>query len=296
MLYYHSCEKLHLCSKIQNIGMMLVDCTTQISNSAIISKSCKIGRFCKIEDNVVIGENTQIDDFTIIKSDTKIGSNTVIGTHCLIGCIPANREFTKTTNYTTIIGSNTRIDDFTQICSASLIDTATHIGDNSHIAHGVYIGHDCKIGNNIKISAHATIAGKVKIYDSAVIGAAAFIHQFCSIGAFVMVGASAKVSHDVPPYLLVDGNPAHIKRLNTVGLARHNFTEKQIQEIFDIYNLILDENSSIDTQAISEQIKYSNSHDFKAIIQFVKQSERGCCYFHPDFRTKCGKGRSLIYG
>jgi len=42
----------------------------------------------------------------------------------------------------------------------------------------------------------------------AVIGGAVGVHPFVHIGRLAMVGAMSRIDRDVPPYMLVEGNPA----------------------------------------------------------------------------------------
>ena len=75
------------------------------------------------------------------------------------------------------------------------------------------MGHpSCKgdiiVGNDVWIGAKATIMSGVKIGDGAI------------------VGATATVTKDVPPYAIVAGNPAKI--------IKYRFNEKQIESLLKI--------------------------------------------------------------
>jgi len=59
-----------------------------------------------------------------------------------------------------------------------------------------------------------------------VIGGIAGVHQFVKIGRNAMVGGMAKVVQDIPPYVIADGQPAHVIGLNSVGLARAGVSEE----------------------------------------------------------------------
>ena len=43
-----------------------------------------------------------------------------------------------------------------------------------------------------------------------------------------MVGGCSRIDRDVPPYMLVEGNPARVRSLNLVGLKRSGRTANEI--------------------------------------------------------------------
>jgi len=69
------------------------------------------------------------------------------------------------------------------------------------------------------MSNYAGLAGHVKVEDHVLIAAYGGVHQFCRL-ASLDGGGRAKVVQDVPPYLIVDGEPATVRTFNKVGLER----------------------------------------------------------------------------
>ena len=74
----------------------------------------------------------------------------------------------------------------------------------------------------------ATLAGHVTVEDRAVIGGLAAVHQFCKIGRSAMIGGQAHVNQDVPPFMIVSGQPAYVFGLNSVGLARAGIPQAEL--------------------------------------------------------------------
>jgi len=42
-----------------------------------------------------------------------------------------------------------------------------------------------------------------------------------------MLGAMSRIDRDVPPYMLVEGNPARVRSLNLVGLRRAGMADQE---------------------------------------------------------------------
>ncbi len=71
-----------------------------------------------------------------------------------------------------------------------------------------HVAHDCQVGNHVVMANCATLGGHVTLGDWVIIGGYAGVHQFCKIGAHAFLANNAAVTRDVPPYVMVVGQPA----------------------------------------------------------------------------------------
>lgn len=133
------------------------------------------------------------------------------------------------------IGDGTRIWHFTHVMAGAVVGKNCMLGQNVMVANRVTLGDNVKIQNNVSVYEGVTCEDNVFLGPSAVftnvINPRAFIkrkHEFrptlvkegasiganativCghTIGRYALVGAGAVVTHDVPDYALVTGNPA----------------------------------------------------------------------------------------
>ncbi|WP_256757842.1 hypothetical protein [Cohnella sp. WQ 127256] len=257
---------------------MLIHESAYIGQNTRIGHDVSIGEFSVIGENVSIGDGVTICSHTKIHSNTFIGSGSYIGSFCSIGSLPNLKGFDHSIESGLLIGSNNMINDHTVIARSKDPGSNTIIGNSNHIGHGAYLGHDAIIGNLTTLSAHVRISGHTEVDDFAHIGMSAFTHQFSKVGKYVMIGAMAKVIRDVPPYFLVDGNPARIKKVNKVGLERQGFSFEQINQL----ECILKElgNSSYpsfnDEDRANLTSKFHSCEMFSKLILFTDDSKRGC--------------------
>ena len=57
------------------------------------------------------------------------------------------------------------------------------------------------------------------------------MHSYVSIGEHAFVGGMTRVTKDVPPFLTVEGNPAVVRGINSIGLERNRFPVENIYRL-----------------------------------------------------------------
>ncbi len=110
------------------------------------------------------------------------------------------------------------------------------------------------------IQAHPTTKGDVIIGNDVWIGAEALIMSGVNIGDGAVIGARSLVTKDIPPYCVVTGNPAVIKK--------KRFSDDIIESLLEIkwWNW--------DNQKISKHIPLLLSDDISKFIDFVNSGQK----------------------
>jgi UDP-N-acetylglucosamine acyltransferase len=139
----------------------------------------------------------------------------------------------------------------------------------------VHIAHNCRIGNNVTMSSTAQLAGHVTVEDYVTIGGQTGVHQFVRIGEHAMIGGISRIAQDIPPYVLVSGNPAKPFGLNRVGLQRAEFTPEVMAELKECYNLLYRSGNNISQAADAIRAIVSNDKSRHLLAFIEAPSERG---------------------
>ena len=256
--------------------------TAIIDKRAKIGSENEIGPYVVIEGEVTIGNNNYIGPGTIITGNTTIGDNNQIHGHVYIGNLPQDVAFKNSRTYV-IIGNNNIIREFATIHRGTKEESKTIIGNNNFLMVASHVAHNCILGNNIVMVNAASLGGYVEVHDHAFLGGFVIVHQFCRIGSYTMSGILTKVVKDVPPFMLVDGNPAKVRGTNVVGLKRKGFNNKRREVIKKAYKILyrsgykLSHSLEILNNEVSRLTEEDpeSAKDIEMLVGFIKNSKRG---------------------
>jgi len=179
----------------------------------------EIGPYTIIGKDVTIGKGTKIHSTVLINGWTTIGEDNEIYKGAVIGEKPQDMKYKGEKSYVTI-GNRNMFREYVTVHRAADEGGATIIGDDNLLMNYIHVAHNCVLGNQIIIANMVGLAGHVTIEDQAVFGGLCGIHQFARIGRMAMIAGYSKVLQDVPPFTLVEGQPARIMGLNIPGLRR----------------------------------------------------------------------------
>jgi UDP-N-acetylglucosamine acyltransferase len=248
--------------------------TAVIHQGAVIGQDVEIGPYSLIHDHVSIGDGCCIGSHVIIHERSTIGAGNRIYSGAVIGQVPQDLKYNGEETYLTIGHGNTIREYATISVGTEHGGSYTIIGDGNLIMSYTHIGHDCRIGNQTIISNSTQLAGHVKVEDHAVMGGMCGIHQFCRIGTMAMVGARTKITKDVPPYMLVEGDPARLFGLNVTGLRRGGLQAETMKRLKEAYQVLFRSGLPIG-QALLRLGELEPLEQIDVLRSFVERSQRG---------------------
>lgn len=251
--------------------------TAIISGNAKLGTGNNIGAYVIIEEKVVLGNNNTLLSGSVLKSGTVLGNENIIHEHAVIGGLPQDLGFDTGTPSYVKIGDKNTLREFVTIHRASQEEKATLLGNENYLMAQVHLGHDCKLENNVIIAPSSGLGGFVTVEDKAFISGGVMVHQFVHIGRLAMLGGNAKITQDVLPYMMADGNPAHISGLNKVGLRRAGFKVADINAVKKAYQLIFKNETKLEERL--NQLSQLDHASAQHLASFINASKRG---FHRD--------------
>ena len=216
----------------------MIDSHAIVSPRAHLAADVSVGPFSVIGPEVVIGPGTVIGPHVVINGPTTIGADNRIFQFASLGDAPQDKKYHGEPTRLEIGDRNVFRENTTANRGTTHDRGVTRIGhDNLFMAYS-HIAHDCMVGSNTVFANCAALGGHVEIGDWVILGGLTAVHQFTKVGAHAFLAGGAIVTRDVPPYVMVAGNPAEPHAVNSEGLKRRGFTPEQVRNIRNAYRTV----------------------------------------------------------
>jgi UDP-N-acetylglucosamine acyltransferase len=220
--------------------------TAIVDPKAEVDADVRIGPYTLVGPHVKIAAGTTVAGHVVIEGHTTIGRDNRIFQFCSVGAANQDKKY-QGEPCELVIGDRNTIREFATLHIGTVQDKAvTRIGDDNWIMAYTHIAHDCVVGNRTTLANNTTLGGHVELGDWVTVGGLTGIHQFVKVGAHAMVGFASAVSQDVPPFMLVDGNPLAVRGINAVGLRRRDFSNERIAAVKQMHKLLYREGRTLD--------------------------------------------------
>jgi UDP-N-acetylglucosamine acyltransferase len=249
--------------------------TAIIHPDARLADDVEVGAYSIIGEFVEIGTGTVIGPHVVIGGHTRIGQHNRIFQFCSLGEIPQDKKYAGEPTRLEI-GDHNVIREFCTFNMGTAQDIGvTRLGDHNWIMAYVHLAHDCQVGNHTVFANNTNLAGHVLVDDYAILGGFTGVHQFCQIGAHVITGVSSVLLQDLPPYVMVSGNPAEPHGINSEGLKRRGFSGDAILAIKRAYKTLYKSGLTLDQARaqLAEQAKACA--EIGLLADFLQSSTRG---------------------
>jgi len=256
--------------------------TAIIHEDAVFEDGVQIGPYAVIGPGVRIGGGTKLGSHTVVECNVRIGRECTVKPHAVIGSDPQDMGYKGEPAYVEM-GDRNIVGEFVMISRGSHGERITRIGSDNLIMSGVHIAHDCNVGSNIILSNYTQLAGHITVEDRAVIGGMAAFRQFARIGTLAMVGGTAGVMQDVPPYCMVQGAPpATVRGLNRIGLMRNGVDQDGITALKHCYRLMFRRGMTRDNALDEIEKLVEMTPQVKHFVEFCRNpSKVGICKPEP---------------
>jgi UDP-N-acetylglucosamine acyltransferase len=130
------------------------------------------------------------------------------------------------------------------------------------------------VGSHTVFANSAVLGGHVEIGDWVILGGLSAVHQFVKVGAHAFLAGGAMVRQDVPPYVMLAGNPAAPYAVNAEGLRRRGFTEEQIRAIRDAYRILYRSGLKLSEALERLEPQARERPELRAFVDFIQATTR----------------------
>ncbi|WP_194721370.1 acyl-ACP--UDP-N-acetylglucosamine O-acyltransferase [Noviherbaspirillum malthae] len=259
--------------------MTIIHPTAIVDPKAELDDTVEIGAYSIIGPNVKIGARTHVGPHVVIDGHTTIGTDNRFFQFSSIGGPPQDKKYAGEPTRL-VIGDRNTVREFCTFNLGTAQDEGiTSLGNDNLMLAYVHLAHDCRVGNNTVFSNNASLAGHVHVGDWVILSGFAAVHQFCKIGDHAFVGMNTSLTQDVPPFVLLSGNPAEPHGINIEGLKRRGFTREQINDLRNAYKLIYKSGLTLEAAktalAEAEALSPSSAQHLRQLREFLDTTTRG---------------------
>jgi UDP-N-acetylglucosamine acyltransferase len=252
----------------------VIDAHAIVSSQARLAPDVRVGAFSIIGAEVEIGPRTVVGPHVVINGPTRIGADNRFFQFASIGDAPQDKKYQGEPTRLEIGDRNVFRESCTVNRGTAHDRGVTRIGDDNLLMAYAHVAHDCVVGSKTVFANCAALGGHVEIGDWVILGGLTAVHQFTKVGAHAFLAGGAIVQRDVPPYVMVAGNPAAPHAVNSEGLKRRGFTEEQIRNIRDAYRIVYRSDLRLAAAVARLEPQAALHAEIRAFLDFIHASTR----------------------
>lgn len=255
---------------------MSIDPTAIVEPDAIIGAGVEIGPHAYVGPNVEIGDNCIIGHGCHIEGYTRLGENNHLFPFVTLGTPPQDLKYNGE-NTELIIGDN---NIFREYCTVNIGTKTgvgrTVIGNKNYFMIFSHVGHDCEVEDYVILVNSVLVGGHCKLESGAKLMGGTAVNPFVTIGKLAFVGGLSRIIQDVPPFMIVEGNPAKVRRVNEVGLRRAGYDQEIIDKLDRAYRRIY-RTKKLNRKKVFQEMEVdgSSGEETLYLIQFLRRSLEG---------------------
>jgi UDP-N-acetylglucosamine acyltransferase len=256
------------------MATMIAD-TASIDPRAEIADEVEIGPYCVIGPDVTIGRGTRLIAHVCLVGHVSLGENNIVHPFAVIGGEPQDYSYKGQPTRVQIGDHNVFREAVTISRGTDKEDGLTRIGSHNYLMANVHIGHDCVLGDRILVANNTMFSGHIHVESHASISGGVGLHQWVAIGGHSYVGGMSRIVHDVPPFMLVEGNPSKVRCINVVGLKRQNLSAEAISSLHEAHRLIYRARM---TPKHATEILQAHDHlcpEVRRLLDFIEKQAQG---------------------
>jgi UDP-N-acetylglucosamine acyltransferase len=234
-----------------------------------IDPSIVVGAYSIVGEDVRLGAGTKLHSHVVVHGPTTIGARVEVHPFAVLGGAPQDRSYAGEPTELEI-GDDTIVREHATLHRGTRKDRGkTTVGARCLLMVGVHVAHDVVVGDDCTIANACQLAGHVHLEPGVVLGGAAALAPFVHVGEAAFVAAGACVEHDVPPFMIAQGDRARVRGVNVVGLKRRGVDASSIAALERAYRHIYRSGLPIASALIDVAAREDDPY-VRRLVEFVR--------------------------
>ncbi|TWT95238.1 Acyl-[acyl-carrier-protein]--UDP-N-acetylglucosamine O-acyltransferase [Botrimarina colliarenosi] len=262
-----------------------------VDPAAQLGCDVEVGPFAIVEAGAQVGDRCKIGARASVKSGVTMGSDNTLFEGVVIGGLPQLIAPPGPPGRV-IVGDRNLFRENATIHRAMTEAGVTRLGSDCLFMVAAHVAHDCDVADRVVLTNNVMLAGHVTVGERAFLGGGSAVHQHCHVGRIAMIGGMARVTQDVLPFVMIDGDSGDVVGLNRVGLRRAGLSREEIAEVKEAYRIIYRSGESFAQRLtmLGDRFQEGPAAEFEP---FLSNTSRG---FVRERRTPPGSTLRVIEG
>jgi UDP-N-acetylglucosamine acyltransferase len=229
-----------------------------------------------LDGRVRIGARTRLIGHVTIFGETEIGEDNVMHPGVVLGDEPQDLTYSGAPRQLKI-GNRSTFREGATVHRGSERGAVTILGDDIFMMQNAHVAHDCRIGNRVIIAGGALLAGWVEVGELALISGNCVVHQFCRIGRLALARGGCRMSRDIPPFCVVDGDHT-LRAINAIGLKRAGYNAPAIAALRHAFMTLFGAHQNLKLAVEGLLAAGQPTAEVREMIDFIRASKRGVAF------------------
>jgi len=249
--------------------------TAVIADGAELGVDVSIGPYTVVGPDVKIGDRTRVGPQVVLDGVTTIGADNNIVGQASLGAPPQDLSYDGEPTQL-FIGDRNEIREFVTVNRGTVKGGGvTRVGDRCMLMACCHVAHDCEIEDRVILANCSLLAGHVHVERGASVSGSSVAHHFVTIGAYAYVGGMTRMSQDVPPFMLLEGHPGRVRKVNVVGLGRAGFGEAEIEALRKAFRLLYRSGNPRSKSLEILKADTSQPEPVRLLVESLERTEQG---------------------
>ena len=227
-----------------------------------------------VEAGAVIGDDCIVHAHAVVTRYARLGAGVVVHPGAVVGGDPQDLKFDPATDSFARIGARTVLRENVTVNRSTHPGGETVVGADCFVMACAHVAHDCLIGDHVVLANNALLAGHVQLGDFAFVGGGAAFHQFTRVGESAMIGGLARITLDIPPFVMA-AERDDIVGLNLVGLKRRSASRDVVSELKACYREVYSDGGNVRVHALEMLRRGVQSREARSFLDFFSGGQRG---------------------
>jgi UDP-N-acetylglucosamine acyltransferase len=246
-----------------------------------------------IEDGAQLGADCVVQAHAVVTRFARLGDGVVVHPGAVIGGDPQDLRFDPATRSHVRIGTGTVLRENVTVNRSVTAGGETMVGAHCFLMAGAHVAHNCAVGDNVVLANNVLLAGHVSVGAYTFVGGGAAFHQFTRVGESAMVGGLARITLDIPPFVMA-AERDEIVGLNLVGLKRRGFSGEVIAELKECFREAFFDGGNVRHRAQEMLARGVQSAEVRRFLEFFAGGRRGIARARRVWSAESGEGNAAL--